>query len=238
MTAQLGVNSRVELSYNNVDADREQLTRDALRAATQDRDGYQLSRSGWTQANSTNTARAKWLKVFGGKFNNELLVAYQRIRDKRDQDVNTPLIRVQADRAGAYVAAGSDVFTPGNLLVLRLGDGSPLPSGNVAMALYLDEVTPAGGRVQTIPVPVADNGPHRSLTGSRVGESEGLLTRTDDGQYVFFTGYDAPPGTTNLSNRPSSEIPRIVARLDANAALDTTTTITEGYSPGAIRSAL
>jgi hypothetical protein len=116
VTAQLGVNSRVELSYNNVDADREQLTRDALRAATQDRDGYQLSRSGWTQANSTNTARAKWLKVFGGKFNNELLVAYQRIRDKRDQDVNTPLIRVQADRAGAYVAAGSDVFTPGNLL--------------------------------------------------------------------------------------------------------------------------
>jgi carboxypeptidase family protein len=116
LTAQLGVNSRVELSYNNVDADREQLTRDALRAATQDRDGYQLSRSGWTQANSTNTARAKWLKVFGGKFNNELLVAYQRIRDKRDQDVNTPLIRVQADRAGAYVAAGSDVFTPGNLL--------------------------------------------------------------------------------------------------------------------------
>jgi hypothetical protein len=116
VTAQLGVNSRVELSYNNVDADREQLTRDALRAAAQDRDGYQLSRSGWTQANSTNTARAKWLKVFGGKFNNEMLVAYQRIRDKRDQDVNTPLIRVQADRAGAYVAAGSDVFTPGNLL--------------------------------------------------------------------------------------------------------------------------
>ncbi len=116
ITAQLGVNSRVELSYNNVDADREQLTRDALRAATQDRDGYQLSQSGWTQANSTNTARAKWLKVFGGRWNNELLVGYQRIRDQRDQDVNAPLIRVQADRAGAYVAAGSDVFTPGNFL--------------------------------------------------------------------------------------------------------------------------
>ncbi|MGH7517858.1 MAG: TonB-dependent receptor [Gemmatimonadales bacterium] len=116
VTAQLGVNSRLELSYNNVDAEREQLTRDALRAATQDRDGYQLSRSGWIQANSTNTARAKWLKVFGGKLNNELLVGYQRIRDKRDQEVNTPLIRVQADRAGAYVAAGSDVFTPNNLL--------------------------------------------------------------------------------------------------------------------------
>ena len=128
-------------------------------------------------------------------------------------------------------------FTPGNLLVLRLGDGSPLPSGNVAMALYLDEVTPAGGRVQTIPVPVADNGPHQSLTGSRIGDAEGLLTRTDDGQYVFFTGYDAPPGTTNLSNLPSSQIPRIVARLDANGTLDTTTTITDGYSPGTIRSA-
>jgi hypothetical protein len=116
ITAQLGVNSRLELSYNNVDADREQITRDALRAAAQDRDGYQLTLSGWTQANSTNTARAKWLTVFGGKWNNELLVGYQRIRDKRDQEVNTPLIRVQADRAGAYVAAGSDVFTPGNFL--------------------------------------------------------------------------------------------------------------------------
>ena len=126
-------------------------------------------------------------------------------------------------------------FTPGNLLVLRMGDGSPLPSGNVATALFLDEVTPTGSRVQTIPVPVADNGPHQTLTGSRSGEAEGLLTRTGDGQYVFFAGYDAPPGTTNLSGRPSSEIARVVARLGADGTLDTTTTITDGYSPGTVR---
>ncbi|HEU5170041.1 MAG TPA: carboxypeptidase regulatory-like domain-containing protein, partial [Gemmatimonadales bacterium] len=116
VTAQLATNSQLEVTYNNVDADRERITRDALRAAAQDRDGYQLSLSGWTQASSTNTVRGKLLNVFGGKWNNELLVGYQRIRDKRDQAVNVGLIRVQADRPGAYVAAGSDVFTPNNLL--------------------------------------------------------------------------------------------------------------------------
>ena len=116
VTAQLATNSRLELTYNNVHASRDQLTRNATSAVTQDRDGYQLSNSGWTQASNTNTARLKWLGLFGNGLNNELLLGYQRIRDSRDQAFDLPLFKVQGDRAGSYVAAGSDVFTPNNLL--------------------------------------------------------------------------------------------------------------------------
>ena len=128
-------------------------------------------------------------------------------------------------------------FTPGNLLVYRLGDGAPLPTGNVATAVFLDEVDPAGNVVQSLAAPTTDSGPHQTLTASPLGEAEGLLTLSGDGQYVLLTGYDAAPGTSGVTNSPSSTIRRVIGRLDADGNLDTTTTIADALSTVSIRSA-
>src|SRR2546429_280991 len=74
-------------------------------------------------------------------------------------------------------------FTAGNLVVYRVGDGlSAL--GSAATPVFLDEYTPAGVFVQTIAVPTTTSGSNRALTASGTATSEGLLTRSIDGQYL------------------------------------------------------
>jgi len=114
LTFHLGTNSSLELSNNYVKASDDKLTRNST--ATGNRDGYQLSLSGWAQANKTNTTRAKWAAVFGAGLNNELLAGFSSIRDIRDLSNRIPLLLIGGDRAGATIAAGADRFSQGNQL--------------------------------------------------------------------------------------------------------------------------
>lgn len=136
-------NSHLELSYNFVEAGQDVL----LRAPTSPtvpsrlRDGYQLSNSGYTIANNTNTGRLKltsnWLD---GQLSNELLGSFSIIRDHRDVPNKIPLILVRAcpgpsanprdpgDRTTcapgfgqlgnnfAWLAAGGERFSQANIL--------------------------------------------------------------------------------------------------------------------------
>src|SRR5438876_2151971 len=114
LTAQLGTNSQLEASYNFVDANQDNLTRNST--ATGFRDGYQLSNSGYNFRTRTNTAKAKWTTTVAGRYANELLLGYQRIRDKRALLSNVPLIFVGGDRGGTNIAAGAERFSQGNSL--------------------------------------------------------------------------------------------------------------------------
>jgi len=114
LTAQLGTNSQLEASYNFVDANQDNLTRSST--ATGFRDGYQLSNSGYNFRTRTNTAKAKWTTTVAGSYANELLLGYQRIRDKRALPSNVPLIFVGGDRGGTSIAAGAERFSQGNSL--------------------------------------------------------------------------------------------------------------------------
>ncbi|MEX2177052.1 MAG: hypothetical protein WD872_22000 [Pirellulaceae bacterium] len=130
-------------------------------------------------------------------------------------------------------------FTPGNLLVYRIGTGlPPHPTSNMAIAAFLDEVDRSGTVIQTIPVPTADSGANRGLTASSTAESEGLLTLSADGQYALFAGYNAPLGTKGLTNTNSATVPRVIGRVGADGVIDTTTLVTNAFSGGNIRSAL
>src|SRR2546426_6940466 len=100
--------------YNFVDANTDVLIRNST--ATGSRDGYQLSNSGYNFRSKTNTARAKWTATLASRFANELLVGYQRIRDKRELPNRVPLIFVGGDRGGTSVAAGADRFSHANSL--------------------------------------------------------------------------------------------------------------------------
>ncbi len=128
-------------------------------------------------------------------------------------------------------------FTAGNLVVYRAGDGSAALTGNAA-AVFLDEYTPGGTLVQSIPMPTAQIGNNRALTASGSATSEGELTRSVDGQYLVAAGYNVAPGTASITTSTSATINRVIARVDSNGSIDTTTALADAISGGNPRGAV
>jgi hypothetical protein len=137
-------------------------------------------------------------------------------------------------------------FTPGDIVVYRVGDGSATNGFTTASTgalntsaapVFLDEYTPAGTLVQSIPMPTATGGanqPHR-LTAGGSTFGDGLLNLSADGRYLLVTGYDAAPGTASVTSTAPASVNRVIGRVDSTGALDTTTGLSD--STAAIRSA-
>src|SRR5262245_44239827 len=107
-------------------------------------------------------------------------------------------------------------FTPGNLVIYRVGDGgtSLVNTGN---PVFLDEYTTSGTLVQSIALPIVASVSDRRFIASGSATSEGLLTRSTDGLYLLLTGYDAATGGgTNLTTSSALTINRVVGRVDPN----------------------
>ena len=137
-----------------------------------------------------------------------------------------------------FVGPGTAVaapFDPGNIVVLRLGDGSGT-LGSTATPVFLDEYTTAGDFVQTIALPTAVADDNRILTMSGTATSEGSLTLSADRNYLALAGYDAPVGTSGITGANSETINRIVGRVDINGVVDTSTRINDAYNGSNIRS--
>ncbi len=128
-------------------------------------------------------------------------------------------------------------FAKGNLVVYRVG-----PSGAVTTlaatgnAVFLDEYTTAGSLVQTIAMPTAASGAQLALAASGTAAVDGLLTRSANGNCLVVPGYGRDLGTgsgnltttgTTLINGVAGAIPRVVAKVDAIGAVDTTTALTD-----------
>jgi outer membrane receptor protein involved in Fe transport len=115
-------NSYLELSYNLVNAKQDSLNRTPTSPTIPGRlrDGYQLSNSGYAQATTSNIARAKLVSSWlDGKLSNELLTGFSILRDRRDPNLDIPLILVRAGQLGtadAWLAAGSERFSQLNQL--------------------------------------------------------------------------------------------------------------------------
>lgn len=125
---------------------------------------------------------------------------------------------------------GFSQFTNGNFVIYRVGDGSAALS-SAATPVFLDEYTPAGTLVQSVPLPTAVAGSNRIITASGTATSEGLITRSLDGQYIMVTGYDATVGTAAVAGTPSATINRVVGRVDVNEAINSTTALSD-FSTG------
>jgi hypothetical protein len=125
-------------------------------------------------------------------------------------------------------------FTPGNLVIYRVGTGTGA-LGSTGTAVFLDEYTPTGTLVQSIAMPTADAGSNQTLTASGSSTSEGLLDLSSDGRYLILTGYDTPVGG-QTSGATSSTVARVIGRVDATGAIDTTTAL-NAFSGGNIRGA-
>lgn len=104
-------------------------------------------------------------------------------------------------------------FTPGNLAVLRAGNGTEalVNSGN---SLFVDQYTVNGALVGTIAVP--DSGAQALLISGTAG-SEGGLTRSLDRAELILAGYNTNRGsiTGSLSSQSGAAVPRAVAAVDA-----------------------
>ncbi len=137
---------------------------------------------------------------------------------------------------GSAGTALASALTPGNLVVVRFGDGSA-PLTSAAVAVFLDEYTPTGTYVQTIALPTATSGLNRPLTNSGTATSEGFLSLSANGLYLVHAGYSAAPGTAGVVATTSASTPRVVARVDLNGNVDTSTALSDAYSGANIRSA-
>lgn len=132
-------------------------------------------------------------------------------------------------------AAWSAPLTPGNVVIYRVGDGS---AGlvNTGVAVFLDEYSPTGTLVQSIPMPTTASGANNALFASGTASSEGLISRSADGQYIIATGY-ASTHTSSLAGTAATLINRVVARVDMNGVIDTSTALTDFSSGNNPRSA-
>jgi hypothetical protein len=147
------------------------------------------------------------------------------------------LLSALASAWAVAAAAGQAVpFTPGNLVVLQAGDGSAVP-GSAATAYFLKEIRISdGATIQTIPMPTTASGNQRAFTGTGSSTTEGGLALSGDGRYLLAGGYDAPVGTAGIGTSTSAAFNRVVARIDGNGNVDTSTGLSDtSFSGAAIR---
>ncbi|HYI49312.1 MAG TPA: Calx-beta domain-containing protein [Allosphingosinicella sp.] len=127
-------------------------------------------------------------------------------------------------------------FTPGNIVVYRIGAIGGGALSNAASAVFIDEYTASGVHVRTIALPTTDSGIHQTLTAAgATQQSEGLLTLSTDGHYLLLTGYDAAVGTPDVESTTAAAVNRVVGRIAADGTVDTSTALSDFASTGSPR---
>jgi hypothetical protein len=131
--------------------------------------------------------------------------------------------------------ASAAAFTLGDLVVVRVGDGSAALNGN-ATAAFLDEYTASGVLVQSIPLPTVASGGNQPLTLSGSAISEGFIALSQNGMYLTLGGYAATVGTVTPQTQTAALVNRVVGRIDLSGNIDTTTSLGDAYNGSNIRS--
>ncbi len=143
--------------------------------------------------------------------------------------------------SAALVAAAAGrptAFTAGNLVVVQAGDGSGTLD-STATAIVLKEVSALDGSVvQSIALPVVGSGANHAITLLGTAGSNGFISRSADNQYFLLAGFDAPVGTVGVGTSTPDVVARVVARVDMNGNVDTSTALGDAYSGDLIRCAV
>ena len=123
------------------------------------------------------------------------------------------------------------------VVVYRVGDGGAAsPLLNTGNVVYLDAFTAGGALGCSTALPTTASGMNHSLIASGTATSEGLISRSTDGHFIVLAGYGGTLGVSSLSGTTSSATPRVVGRVDAAGAIDTTTALTDWASANNPRS--
>jgi len=123
-------------------------------------------------------------------------------------------------------ASTASVFTAGDVVVYRVGDGSSALSGSGA-AVSMDEYSPSGVLLTSVELPTTSSGSNNPLVASGSASSEGGLTLSANGEYLVATGYDTAVGTSGLSSSAAATVPRTIATVDASGDVNSSTALTD-----------
>ncbi len=137
---------------------------------------------------------------------------------------------------GLVSTVGAQDFTPGNLVVYRVGDGSATLSG-VATPIFLDEYLTTSNTSPVQSLALATTG-SLAITSSGTATSEGMLTRSANGQYLILTGYRANSGTAAIAGTTSASTPRLVGRVSIDKSVNVSTAISDRFNTTNIRGAV
>ena len=143
-------------------------------------------------------------------------------------------IKIQATIAiVALITSAQAQFTPGDLVVVRVGDGVNALANSTG-PISLLELNTSGTLVGSpIGIPSGTGG----LQISGTATSEGQLLLNADHTALTLAGYVPPfTGSGSLSGRTSAQAPRGYVTIDYNRNVSSTTTLTGDYSGQNIRS--
>jgi hypothetical protein len=124
-------------------------------------------------------------------------------------------------------------FTPGNIVVVRLGDGSGALS-NAGVTVFLDEYTTSGMLVQSVQLPTSLNGANKRFVNSGSATSEAFLTLSPNKQFLTLVGYDTIPGFASVAS--AAGINRVIALVNYQGTINTSTAFIDGYVTNNVRS--
>ena len=130
--------------------------------------------------------------------------------------------------------AAAAQFMPGDLAVVRVGNGSQTlsSSGNT---VFIDEYSTFGALVSSLQLP--DNGAS-ALIVSGSATSEGALSLSPDGDYLAIAGYNTVrPYSSSLANSASTAVARGIGIIDGNRNYFLAATTSTQYSANNIRGA-
>ena len=115
-------------------------------------------------------------------------------------------------------------FTPGNIIVARVGQGGTALLTSAATAIFLDEYTPAGTLVQSVALPTVVSGTNYALTASGTSNSALALVRTVNKQGLVLAGYGTTSGASSASvaSSAASDAVRVVGLVGADGSVKTT----------------
>lgn len=138
-----------------------------------------------------------------------------------------------------FVSAAIAQITPGNLAVVRVGDGTAA-LGSTATVAFVDQFdrNVPGAALSSLMLPTAISGGNQPVTLQGTATSEGFLTQSADGNYVLVTGYAAIPGAASPNGATSAAVNRVIARIDLSGNVDSSTALTDAHNAGSIRSAV
>ncbi len=140
-------------------------------------------------------------------------------------------------------------FIGGDILVYRVGDGS-ISLTNGGNPIFLDEYSPSGTLVQSIEMPFSSNpsdvqggvnsppATPNPIVNAGSATPSGVLTLSQDGRFLTFTGYGANLPNNTGTNLKGSQFPRVVGRVDINGNVDTSTALIDYAGANASSSGL
>jgi sugar lactone lactonase YvrE len=131
-------------------------------------------------------------------------------------------------------------FTPGNIVVVQVGDGQGNPD-TTAQPIALLEYNPNGGVVvNTIEIlSFASGGSNQGgLTLNGVFSSSGMLNLSSDGRFLTVAGVDAQIGSTSDSTISPTAAHRTIARVDEGGGVEMSARLNDAFAGGEIRSAV